>query len=695
MYSADGAAGFFRVDGIEINTLENTEELVGFCLASSRKCCNKMDVKCIEENRFRSCDKDAAFLDTQRWPWFLVYDFVMFVLFVSVVVLILAWHRLYLRGVPKTYHIRLRVLNYVSFFTGAYVFYWLLLLLLYMSAYFVSSKDKQDKESMEATNGDATIARSPQTLRQVVIFAIAAKGYLDYVIWFAVNSIEWKRKRNNRSRNDDDDEDGDDDVDLSPQVNTALRSEILYFTTTGIRQSVNEAMVGLSAGEEQILLSTGEVGKDSQNIKFHSYAPQTFRCIREFFGIKDHEYTLRFGATTKERFSEGRSGAFMFFTSDESMIVKTMSKEEADLLRKMASDYASYLFSHPQSLLTRFYGCHSVQLYGKMYYFVVMGNLFADTGVVHYRYDIKGSWVDRNASLPSRGDAVHCRYCNASYTFGSRRHQECGDGLNYHEPNIVLKDNDLLTKVRIDPTEAENLYMQLCADSEFLCSKGIMDYSLLMGVHSCEYYVEPGNFTASMENPYQTTPPSETDQEELQDEEMEMRHLLDQKSLGPPAKKPVVASFRSKAAMSVNGPALYHFGVIDFLQEWTVSKKLERFYKSRMLRKDSDGVSSMPPRDYRARFQQKMAQIFAVSLQNTTVSEDEEGGGGGGGRHAHNGLLDVMDQSSRPGMISNGTLNQEELRQFIATQRHSISHRRTSNRNSTSSIPMRKSNTAF
>lgn len=26
--------------------------------------------------------------------------------------------------------------------------------------------------------------------------------------------------------------------------------------------------------------------------------------------------------------------------------------------------------------------------------------------------------------------------------------QECGDGMNFHEPNIVLKDNDLMTKVR-------------------------------------------------------------------------------------------------------------------------------------------------------------------------------------------------------------------------------------------------------
>ena len=155
-----------------------------------------------------------------------------------------------------------------------------------------------------------------------------------------------------------------------------------------------------------------------------------------------------FGATTKERFSEGRSGAFMFYTSDESLIVKTMSPEECTFLRKMAPNYEAYMTSNPDTLLTRFYGCHSVSLYGKMYYFVVMGNLFSDTDVVHHRYDIKGSWVDRNAKVPSPGGKTACRYCNASYTFGSTKNQECGDGMNFHEPDIVLKDNDLMTKVR-------------------------------------------------------------------------------------------------------------------------------------------------------------------------------------------------------------------------------------------------------
>ena len=68
-------------------------------------------------------------------------------------------------------------------------------------------------------------------LRQLVIFLISSKGYLDYVIWFAVNNIE---RKSGSGRG----ESADVDVDLSPQVNTALRSEILYYTTSGIKESV-------------------------------------------------------------------------------------------------------------------------------------------------------------------------------------------------------------------------------------------------------------------------------------------------------------------------------------------------------------------------------------------------------------------------------------------------------------------------
>nr|CCA15087.1 phosphatidylinositol4phosphate5kinase (PiPIPKD5) putative [Albugo laibachii Nc14] len=531
-WGVNGAGGFFTVDGQSLEYGKSLSTIVGFCMASSRICCPRQG-QC-DAYDYPKCYDDSNFLTTQEWPWILIYTFVILVLVVSVCVLTLAWHRLYLRGVPKTYNMRLRVLNYISFFTGACVFYWLLLLLLYMCAYFLATKSNQSANTQAVA----------QVLRQLVAFLIASKGYLDFVIWFAVNNIERPtggRKEDSR----------DFDVDLSPQVNMALRSEILYYTTSGVKSSIQAVQ------DEEISIPISGESDRKKSVKFWSYCPVAFRKIRYCYGITDQEYTRMFGATTKEQFSEGRSGAFMFFTGDEQLIVKTMSSEECNFLRKIASQYAQYMTTNTSTLLTRFYGCHGVSLYGNVYFFVVMGNLFSNTQIIHHRYDIKGSWVDRNAKIPKPGDKTTCRYCNASYTYGSLKNQECGDNMHFHEPNIVLKDNDLMMKIRIDSNQATRIYDQLHRDSDFLCEQGIMDYSLLMGVRSCEYFVDAAAV------------------EEFGD------------------KEPDADSIFTQPATSVSGPSLYHFGIIDILQQWTFQKKVERFYKCHIKRKDSDGIKSL------------------------------------------------------------------------------------------------------
>ncbi|KAI9917516.1 hypothetical protein PsorP6_013031 [Peronosclerospora sorghi] len=149
---------------------------------------------------------------------------------------------------------------------------------------------------------------------------------------------------------------------------------------------------------------------------------------------------------------------------------------------------------------------------------------FGHTDVVHHRYDIKGSWIDRNAKVPSIGDKTACRYCNASYTFGRTKNQECGDGMNFNEPDIVLKDNDLMTK----PPRISS--MTRFTNSDFLCSQGIMDYILLMGIQSSEYFVDMSQLPIALRDLLFTQP------------------------------------------SSVAGPSLYHFGIIDLLQQWYVRR---------------------------------------------------------------------------------------------------------------------------
>jgi 1-phosphatidylinositol-4-phosphate 5-kinase len=61
-----------------------------------------------------------------------------------------------------------------------------------------------------------------------------------------------------------------------------------------------------------------------------------------------------------------------------------------------------------------------------------------------------------------------------------------------HEPNLILKDNDIKYKIRLSLDHTVNLLRQIRLDAEFLYSCGIMDYSLLVGVHNTEYEVKDG-----------------------------------------------------------------------------------------------------------------------------------------------------------------------------------------------------------
>lgn len=58
-----------------------------------------------------------------------------------------------------------------------------------------------------------------------------------------------------------------------------------------------------------------------------------------------------------------------------------------------------------------------------------------------------------------------------------------------HSPIIILKDNDLKYKIRLPRATSSDLLNQLTKDADFLLSIGVMDYSLLVGVHNTDYEV--------------------------------------------------------------------------------------------------------------------------------------------------------------------------------------------------------------
>lgn len=52
----------------------------------------------------------------------------------------------------------------------------------------------------------------------------------------------------------------------------------------------------------------------------------------------------------------------------------------------------------------------------------------------------------------------------------------------------------------------------------------------------------------------------------------------------------------------MKGKRVYHIAIIDYLQEWNMQKKLERFTKTVLLGKDGPTLSAIEPEAYATRF---------------------------------------------------------------------------------------------
>nr|CAI9859003.1 Phytopthora agathidicda GPCR-PIPK 10 [Phytophthora agathidicida] len=228
-------------------------------------------------------------------------------------------------------------------------------------------------------------------------------------------------------------------------------------------------------------------------MQFYDFQPRVFASIRQLYGVNDAEYIFAFRSTINERISEGRSGAFVFNTCDRKYLVKSTTSKEKDVLLRLLPTYLRYLKWNPGTLLPRFFGFHAMKMYGQIFYFIVMGNFLGTTEVIHRTYDIKGSWEDRNAPACVLGEKYRCSKCNRFFTFGGALGEPCFLPGEEHYPDITLRDNDLKKRLKLEPGSAVKLVKQLTRDSNYLASAGIMDYSLLIGTHYSHFTIATDN----------------------------------------------------------------------------------------------------------------------------------------------------------------------------------------------------------
>jgi hypothetical protein len=389
--------------------------------------------------------------------------------------------------------------------------------------------------------------------------------------------------------------------DVSTDGADLLTSRHAAFGSAGLSlgsQLGRNVLNGLSKAPLLSQLSAFEKAK----VEFTDFEPSSFARVRKAFGIGDDEYTQSFsGENTREQLSEGASNAFFFFTGDQKMLVKSMTTAESKLLRRIARQYATYMELNPGTLLPRFYGCHSIRLYGQTFHFMVMGNVFPPDNKVpiNTRYDIKGSWISRNAK-PKKPENGQVRL------------------KVWDVDERVLKDNDLHSKIILEREDAEAYVKQLQDDAARLCGWGIMDYSLLVGVCDREYHYSSGVHHSSQTSPRSLVGGAGNGAGTGQSGGSN-------RSYSPATQKSNLVAVGSGAqqlnAACCVGPAHYYIGIIDTLQEWDWRKKGERFLKMYLKGKDGKGISCIEPEQYRSRFQLRVQDIIVHMETEEFVKE--------------------------------------------------------------------------
>jgi 1-phosphatidylinositol-4-phosphate 5-kinase len=264
----------------------------------------------------------------------------------------------------------------------------------------------------------------------------------------------------------------------------------------------------------------------------------------------------------------------------------------------MLKGYYEHVAKNPNTLLVRFLGLHSLNVHEQVgqtkvkhstqkLYFVVMANMFNTPVEIHRRYDLKGSWVGRNTPTEKRNDTT-----------------------------VALKDVDFKEAgevLRVGEEKKKFLLAQVASDSNFLREHGIIDYSLLVGIHDKP---SPGSPNVASMKPVEETqhgsvPPPASPCKRVGPAPLEMictRSVSVDSALGCMASVP--SHQRDMGGLlSSDGKSIYFIGLIDILTLYDSSKMLEHHAKA--LFNDRRGVSCCPPDPYAERFNDFMGSAFA------------------------------------------------------------------------------------
>jgi len=352
-------------------------------------------------------------------------------------------------------------------------------------------------------------------------------------------------------------------------ISTASPSPLLQTTPFGLQRSY-------SNGDQPLPTPS----QPSRGPTVSHYEKDKFREIRIAFGITqavfagefpsnvnkwDHAWTKRL----KESVSEGASGSFFYrvinrspvaertsgakFAVESKFIIKQITKKEKKTLMALMPAYHAHVLARRGRSLIQYFGLYSMPLWwqgsGKVY-FVVMRNFLPVRQWL--TFDLKGATANRRALDPKVLHSIHA-----------------GEDPRCQTAWGTLRDwewMDISMVCDLSPEDKSTVLDAIVADSHFLASQNLMDYSLLVGIHRLSNRRSP------------------------QEKEERLRAL--QKAGG---------------YISVDRQKVYFFGIIDVLEKYDCSWAMQRAvltaaYCVGCKCDKADGITALPPVEYAERF---------------------------------------------------------------------------------------------
>ncbi|XP_029991318.1 phosphatidylinositol 5-phosphate 4-kinase type-2 gamma-like [Sphaeramia orbicularis] len=321
--------------------------------------------------------------------------------------------------------------------------------------------------------------------------------------------------------------------------------------------------------------------------KFKEYCPQVFRNLRERFGIEDQDYQVSLTRSPPFKDEEGQCEGLLFTSYDRTLVVKEISSEEVEEMHNILSEYHQHIVTcHGSTLLPQFLAMYRVTVESEDTYLLVMRNVFSHRLHVHWKYDLKGSLVSREASFKEKVKEL------PTYK------------------DVDFRNN--MQKLYVSDEEKEKIMDKLNRDIEFLVRMRIMDYSLLLGIHDVER-AEREEEEEEMESSYE---------EEEEDEngvapapvstspEGIAGYMNSFKPMGPGEFDPYVDMYAIQSAVGAPQREVYFMGLIDVLTQYDTKKKAAHAAKAVKHGAGAE-ISTVHPEQYAKRFREFITKIFA------------------------------------------------------------------------------------